>query len=456
MRFRVEMILFTSFLVPLASGLGIGFSSFGAAQATEEISGTTPVSELGHLSQLSRDTAREIEDLSPEVLSVSDFELLMKSLESSHYFSAQTNQSHLAAQLALPRLRRIATELQARRKIRMIAPDQLLELGSTYSELRALYIPLTGQILISSNLAGEARLGALYHELKHAYQYEYRFGLDAAGLTQLERERKTNGGPIEEILNYLYETQSNYHTLQRHGDQLWDHLVYSKENSSQISNNWVQGTALGIGLYGNPWLILLIPFGQTYENYRANQLLPKIDQRSPIGINLIYSPREAALSLTELVPTSSPPKHYFSSGYAFGFQARYSRAIARTYFPLNPGLAPVYDERTLRIFNTLHDTYYERVGTSKVIDEDVWCQSLLYRMETSETSPILEWLALSSEEIEACAPFRGLNIAQELVTWRSKILSSPDVTSSFVLKPRPGGTGSRPAMRIQPALPVQE
>jgi hypothetical protein len=190
------------------------------------------------------------------------------------------------------------------------------------------------------------------------------------------------------------------------------------------------------------------------EDQFSDEYLAAVDQNiRPFDLTSKYR----ALGLTELVPAYSGPRNALSSRWAFDFHEKYGRAVADAYFKGDDAKFFNKDESTLKVFNDLHNQYYDRVGLSDDIDKNPACKALLAKAQASDTAPMVEWLTLPDKEIESCPAFKGAGDASLRTPWKERFLRGYDPSSPFTLirKDKDGGTGTRPDERVLPVLKVQ-
>lgn len=212
------------------------------------------------------------------------------------------------------------------------------------------------------------------------------------------------------------------------------------------------GVTAGTGflIYGAGWLGQVV-----YGNITANRLLPKV-AKSASWFTINNTPSsglDAATRIPELVPIDDRfTKINGFAAYNFQFHRDYGAAIQKYYFG-NERILFRNNQDDLKIYNSMHDAYYERLGLSQAVDTERACISLIEKVRANPISPMISWLTLPIEEIEACQVYRDLDFQTARARQISRLLS-PEKSDDPFHTGLPGSEGSRTDLTVLPQLQI--
>ena len=326
------------------------------------------------------------------------------------------------------------------------------------TSVAAFYLPLTHQIFLDTSLPRAEQVEALVHELRHAYQFTYRFPLDLSELFAKVQEKKIRPDELSEYLDFYYESQASWKGFLAYQDPAWV-PYYTKfgEIKSEAAKN-------GHGAPGEGF------FGGITGHFHAQKFLPKLESSHFWSFNSYgyegNSQYEGmpALALPELVCAQGIAPNVGVDNYDFPFHALYCSAIVKYYF----GSLPFVFQKNrddLAIYNDLHDNYYRRLGGNDRVGPSRdnirnhfshlsrSCVRLIDKIKNSQTAPLVEWLSLSQADLGTCSVYANTldeNGADEFI---KTLLQNFDSQSPFNIL-MPGGEGSHPELVVRPSLQI--
>jgi hypothetical protein len=370
------------------------------------------------------------------------------------------------------RLAGLVQDLSSKSAIRAFTPEFKKQLDASglgcklaghCTSINGLYLPMSSLIFLDTSLSDGEKTTAFLHELVHAYQFTYRFPLDLSLLYSTADHTGLKPLEIDLYLDYYYESQANWKALQFNFPSPWFFAVHGNQalqvglSRMLVSGGAAAGAAFagmsgGVGLlvYGASWLSEVI-----YGNITANRLLPNV-AKSPTWFTIGNTPHDkltAATRIPELVPIDD--KFTLFSGFAaynFQFHRDYGAAIQKYYFGPE-GILFKNNRDDLEIYNSLHNQYYSLLGLSETVDNDTGCQLLLNDVRSSPVSPMLAWLTLPIQEIEACPVYKNMKWDQIRAAYLQDLLNPASSTDSFH-SGLPGTEGSRTDLTLLPQLNI--
>ena len=352
----------------------------------------------------------------------------------------------------LKKLNSIYQQMVAEGRIRSLTPElrkkfNIDRLGCNRaghcSRLFAFYLPLTHQIYIDPDIGkndsdpeiaahpGYKIEGVMLHELLHAYQYSYRFPIDLQLLSKRVKDGEINPSDLRDYLDFFYEGQANYKVF------------------NIALNPFINGT----GKAWVPYMQFHAPvhydgfvFGFDKQN---RELLPRFER---FHLPFMNFANDYTGVLSELVISHEEHTESKIFDYDFRFQYLFAKAIEKTYFG---SLTFLFQDNhdDLKIYNSLYQEAYERLTASGALDKDPRCKALISKVLGSNTSPMVQWLTLPKQEIEACPAYKGLGDPGFREEFIEKLQKGMNFSSPFSTG-RPGGEGSHPELDMEPSLDV--
>lgn len=267
----------------------------------------------------------------------------------------------------------------------------------TCKNIKALFIPDLNIIFIKKSLPEEKFAFSLYHEVLHAFQYAYRFPLDFSGVIELSKTMDKKGNPyIQEkdfftYLNFYYEAQANWYELSLGRSENW---LKERKRAS------VFGAAIkSLGACATLGITLKI------GNSRFKKILPKVDQVSSNQGHLYLGDQNTAFYFKEMIVTKKDMLAFnISNNFDLSFHKKFAEALEYAYFD---NLDFLFHDKELdqKNFKYLTDHFYDRLIHSPY-SYFVKCDSLFEKIIYGESSPLIQWMTISSEEIAKCPVYR--------------------------------------------------
>jgi hypothetical protein len=358
------------------------------------------------------------------------------------------------ARLTRRRMGEILEDLGRRGNIRVLTPELKAKLEKQYcqppkpcSKIHGFYLPLTHHLFIDPTVPPEGAAAMLEHELRHAYQFTYRFPIDLALLSKFSEEGKIKLNDLDDYLNYFYESQATWK-----GGQVW------------LSPKWypyVDMTRPPL----NVWKDLKSTFAATADgrfkinrDFQAEQVNPYLPIVSRFGtqrrITGLYPAGANALTRPELVISSSAEKET-AQNYRylidFKFLHRFATRIAETY-RLKKLVENNQDNR--EIYNSLHNNSYRRLIAGNELDLNPSCQNVIKKIQDKSSSPMVEWLSMSQTELESCPSYSHPGGEKVRADYEKRFLERHAPDSPFSTLLRDGGGGTHPGLDIIPGMVV--
>ncbi len=331
-----------------------------------------------------------------------------------------------------------------------IPKQHCADTGNCY-DLVAVYLPISNMILIEYTELNDETIAKVYHELFHAYQYMFRYPLDAGMIFDFTRfdDSSENSRPeleineINDFLNFYYESIANWKTLQFTRNQEW--LNTSK------SEVYLFATGLLKGLVNTFSLKLLSQASDvSSKKWLSQEYFDEYGNEDSVAINV--KSEYAFLRMPDLLVIKDL-NHMFTmqNNLDFQFHLNYTAALENAYFG-NENFLKRRKNGDQRLFNRMHDNVYFKLKRSfkRLIAKNKNCLEPLAKIIYSQTSPLLSWFSTSPSEFMNCEVYSRSSFWQA----RDQLLMLYLDFNDHFFQNGTKGTGG-PMLRIQPQLIVK-